>query len=147
MIGWDDHAVHGHIFNIFKRRGPRFDQALSALIEDLESRGMSRNVLLVLAGEFGRSPKVSYVAGKPGRDHSGPAGNVLFYGGGLRMGQVIGATNHRGKHPVEQPIRPQDPLATIYQFPGIDPHHHFATFTGRPVPILSRGEPIAELVG
>lgn len=144
--GWDDHAVHGNIFKIMRRRGPQFDQAVSALIEDLESRGLDRQVLLVVAGEFGRTPKISYVEGVPGRDHWGPAGCVLLYGGSMRMGQVIGATNRRGEFPTHRPLKPQDVLASIYQFLGVDARHEFVDFTGRPLPILPYGEPIRELM-
>ncbi len=144
---WDDHPCGTHVFGTMKGRGPFFDQAVSALIEDLGSRGLDRNVLVVVAGEFGRTPRVRYYQGVPGRDHWGAAGCALVYGGGLRMGQVIGATNRRGEHPVERPVRPQDLLATIYRFLGIDPRHEFANFAGRPIPILPYGEPIRELVG
>lgn len=152
--GWDDHAVHGNIFQIMKRRGPQFDQAVSALIEDLGNRGLDRRVLVVVAGEFGRTPKISYANTEllptvygPGRDHWGAAGCALVYGGGLRMGQVIGATNRRGEYPVQRPLKPQDLLATIYQHMGIDTRHEFLNFAGRPIPILPYGEPIRELTG
>ena len=143
--GWDDHAVHGNIFKIMRRRGPQFDQAVSALIEDLERRGLSHRVLLVVAGEFGRTPKINYVEGNPGRDHWGPAGCALVYGGGLRMGQVIGATNSKGEFPVQSPVTPQDLLATIYRTLGISLRHEFLDFAGRPIPILPFGRPIPEL--
>ena len=71
---------------------------------------------------------------------------ALASGGGLRLGQVVGATNSRGEHPKERPLTPQDLLATVYRHLGIDARHEFRDFTGRPVPILSEGEPIAELV-
>ena len=145
-IGWDDHAVHGNIFQIIKRRGPQFDQAVSALIEDLGNRGMDQNVMVVMAGEFGRTPRVADHKGCPGREHWGPAGCLFVYGGGLRMGQVIGATNPRGETPAEHPVKPQDVLATIYHVLGIDPKHEFTNLAGRPVPILPSGEPIRELV-
>ena len=146
-IGWDDHAVHGNIFEIMKRRAPQFDQAVSALIDDLIARGLDRKVLVVVVGEFGRTPRISYKGGNPGRDHWGAAGCALVFGGGLRMGQVIGSTNHRGEHPVDRPLRPQDLLATIYHSLGIDTHRAFQNHAGRPVPILPHGEPIRELVG
>lgn len=146
-IGWDDHAVHGNIFSIMRRRGPQFDQALSALIEDLGERGMDEEVLVVLAGEFGRTPRIHNHKGCPGREHWGPAGNVMVYGGGLRMGQIIGATDSKGVHPVQRPLKPQDVLATIYHFLGIDPRHEFLDLVGRPVQVLSSGEAIPELIG
>ena len=147
MIGWDDHAVHGNIFEIMKKRGPQFDQSLSALIEDLDERGMDEDVLVVVAGEFGRTPRVRDHKGCPGREHWGPAGCSLVYGGGLRMGQVVGSTNDKGERPHDRPLKSQSLLATIYHSLGIDPDHTFADSVGRPVPILASGEPIRELVG
>ena len=147
MIGWDDHAVHGNIFAIMRRRGPQFDQAVSALIEDLEARGMQDEVLLVLVGEFGRTPRIHVHKGCPGREHWGPAGCAMLYGGGLTMGQVIGSTNDKGERPQDRPVSYQDLLATIYHSMGINPEHTFLNQSGRPVPILSSGAAIAELVG
>ena len=146
-IGWDDHAVHGNIFDVMRRRGPQFDQSVSALIEDLSERGLDDKVLVVLAGEFGRTPRVSNFRGTPGREHWGPAGCVLVYGGGLRMGQVIGATTTNGEVPKERPLKTQDVLATIYHTLGIDTREEFFNAAGRPIPILSTGEPVRELVG
>ena len=153
-VGWDDHAVHGNIFTVMRRRGPQFDQAVSALIEDLAQRGLDQQVLLVVVGEFGRTPRISHAVGEtfntghgPGRDHWGAAGCALVYGGGMPMGQVIGATNHLGEFPMERPIQPQDLLATIYSFLGIDPAHKFLNHSGRPVALLPFGKPIRELAG
>lgn len=145
MIGWDDHAVHGNIFAIMRKRGPKFDQAVSALIEDLEQRGMQDEVLVVLVGEFGRTPRVHVHKGCPGREHWGPAGCALVYGGGLTMGQVVGSTNDKGERPQDRPLSYQDLLATLYHSMGVDPSHTFLNHAGRPVPILSSGEPITEL--
>jgi hypothetical protein len=144
--GWDDHAIHGNIFQLMRRRGPRFDQALSALIQDLGERGLNDRVLVVVAGEFGRTPRIEYSEGMPGRDHWGPAGCALVYGGGLRMGQVVGATTRKGEFPIQSPTSPQDLLATIYRFLHIDPTHNFQDHNGRPVPILPFGRPIPELI-
>jgi hypothetical protein len=147
MIGWDDHAVHGNIFAIMKKRGPQFDQAVSALIEDLEQRGLRDEVLLVLVGEFGRTPRIHVHKGCPGREHWGPAGCALVYGGGLSMGQIVGSTNDKGERPRDDPHSYQDLLATIYQSMGIDHGHTFLNPVGRPVPILPSGTPIATLSG
>ncbi|MEX2286423.1 MAG: DUF1501 domain-containing protein [Planctomycetaceae bacterium] len=147
MIGWDDHAVHGNIFEIMRQRGPQFDQSVSALIEDLEERGMQDDVLLVVIGEFGRTPRIHIHNGCPGREHWGPAGCALVYGGGLARGQVVGSTNDKGEHPHERPLTYQSLLATIYIAMGINPAHTFINQAGRPVPILPTGEPIAELTG
>lgn len=147
MIGWDDHAVHGNIFAIMKKRGPQFDQAVSALIEDLDNRGMQDDVLVVVVGEFGRTPRVHVHKGCPGREHWGPAGCALVYGGGLKMGQIIGSTNDKGERPQDRPVSYQDLLATIYQSMGVNPNHTLINHAGRPVPILSTGQPITELIG
>ena len=146
-IGWDDHAVHGDIFDVMRRRGPQFDQAVSTLFEDLEDRGLNQKVIVVIAGEFGRTPRVANHKGCPGREHWGPAGCVVVYGGGLNMGQVVGATNQKGERPAERPLKTQDVLATIYHCLGIDPHYSFTNLAGRPIPILPSGEPIRELTG
>ena len=147
MIGWDDHAVHGNIFEIMRVRGPQFDQSVSALVEDLEQRGMRDDVLVVVMGEFGRTPRVHIHKGCPGREHWGPAGCALLYGGGLAMGQVVGSTNNKGEHPQDRPLTYQDLLATIYHAMGVNPAHTFINQAGRPVPILPAGQPIEELVG
>lgn len=147
MIGWDDHAVHGNIFEIMRQRGPQFDQSVSALIEDLEQRGMYDDVLLVVVGEFGRTPRIHVHKGCPGREHWGPAGCALVYGGGLAAGQIVGSTNERGESPHERPLTYQCLLATIYHAMGVNAAHTFVNQAGRPVPILPTGEPIKELVG
>ena len=142
---WDDHPCGTHVFGTMKGRGPLVDQAVSALFEDLAQRGLDKNVLVLLAGEFGRTPRVRNFKGVPGRDHWGAAGSCVLFGGGLKMGQVIGETNRHGERPVRRPIHPRDVLATIYQFMGIDTTHEFIDHAGRPLPILPRGKPIHEL--
>jgi uncharacterized protein (DUF1501 family) len=117
------------------------------LIEDLEDRGLHDEVLVAVVGEFGRTPRVHVHKGCPGREHWGPAGCALLYGGGLKMGQVVGSTNAKGEHPHERPLTYQGLLATLYRAMGINPSHTFLNEAGRPVPILDSGEPIAELVG
>lgn len=131
MIGWDDHAVHGNIFEIMRQRGPQFDQSVSALIEDLEQRGMRDDVLLVVMGEFGRTPRIHVHKGCPGREHWGPAGCALLYGGGLAMGQIVGSTNDKGEHPHDRPLTYQSLLATMYHTLGVDPAPHLYQ-SGRP---------------
>jgi hypothetical protein len=159
VANWDDHAVNHHVFDALKFRLPFFDQAVSALIEDIYSRGLDRRVLVVVAGEFGRTPRISYVASsgageasgpqgtiQPGRDHWPQANSMLFAGGGIQTGQVIGATDARGEEPVQRRVGPGDFLATIYRHLDIDfDHTRLNTLDGRPVPILSEGTPIAEL--
>jgi hypothetical protein len=157
---WDDHAVNHHVFEAMKYRAPFFDQAVAALIEDLHDRGLDRKVLLVVGGDFGRTPRISYAAStgggvasgaagvvQPGRDHWPHAMSFLFSGGGIEEGQVIGATDRRGEHPADRRMGVGDFLATIYRHLGVDAEH--ATVgdpAGRPVPLLQQGgEPIREL--
>jgi uncharacterized protein (DUF1501 family) len=142
---WDDHAVNWDCFKAMKERAPVFDQAVAALVEDLYERGLDRDVLLVVTGEFGRTPRIAYTDGRPGRDHWPHAMSVLLAGGGLRMGQVVGATDPRGEYVDERALSPNDLLATLYHHLGIDPTREFQDRSGRPVPILDRSEPIPEL--
>ncbi|MBX9790334.1 MAG: DUF1501 domain-containing protein [Pirellulales bacterium] len=159
VANWDDHAVNHHVFDALKFRAPVFDQAVTALVEDLYDRGLDRRVLLVVTGEFGRTPRISYVASsgggvasaaqgvvQPGRDHWPNANSMLFAGGGIKTAQVIGATDARGEEVVERRVGPGDFLATIYRHLGIDAQQvTLPDRAGRPVPILREGHPIAEL--
>jgi hypothetical protein len=148
---WDCHAVNCHVFNDFRFRAPYYDQTVTALIEDIHRRGLNRRVLVVATGEFGHTPRINYQVGtqtgvqQPGRDHWPRAMSVLVSGGGLRMGQVVGATTAKGEDPKDRPLTPNDLWATIYRHLGIDPNHTFPDHTGRPMPILPFGEPIREL--
>lgn len=144
---WDSHAVNCHIFTDSRYRFPMYDRAITALIEDLHQRGLNRRVLLIVTGEFGRTPRLSYSNGRPGRDHWPQAMSVLVSGGGLRMGQVVGSTNSRGENPRERPLTPNDLWATMFRHLGIDHQHTaFLDHTGRPMPILPYGEPITDLI-
>jgi hypothetical protein len=146
---WDDHSVNAHIFDAYRIKLPLLDYAMSALVEDLYARGLNDRVLFVFCGEFGRTPMIRHQdpSGRPGRDHWPRAMSVFLAGGGLRMGQVIGSTNSKGEHPVERPMDSNNLLATIYARFGIDWTHHLHDLSGRPIPILPRGEAIRELVG
>jgi uncharacterized protein (DUF1501 family) len=157
---WDDHAVNHHVFEALKYRLPFFDQAVTALVEDVHDRGLRQKVLVIVTGEFGRTPRISYMASsgggvasgsagtvQPGRDHWPRANSMLWAGGGLQGGQVVGATDRRGEEVVERRVGPQDFLATVYHHLGID--YERATipdFSGRPVPIVRDGKPIPELL-
>lgn len=145
---WDDHSVNSHIFNAYREKLPSFDQSVSALIEDLYARGLSDHVLFLFCGEFGRTPKIAYqdASRRPGRDHWPRAMSVFLSGGGLKMGQVIGATNRRGEEPIERIMDSNCLLATIYERFGIDTTTSYLTNAGRPIPILTTGKPIAELL-
>jgi len=149
---WDSHAVNCHIFEDSRWRFPVYDQAVSALIEDLYARGLDKRVLLVVTGEFGRTPRVEQSKGtqtgvtQPGRDHWPQAMSLIVSGGGMRTGQIIGATNARGEHPVERLLSPNDLWATVYRHLGIDFHATLNDFSGRPQSILPFGQPIDELL-
>ncbi len=125
---------------------------MTSLIEDLYQRGLDRKVLLVVTGEFGRTPRIEYSVGtqtgirQPGRDHWPAAMSMIVSGGGMRTGQVIGATNSKGEYPTERPLQPNDVWATILHHLGIDPEIAFMDHAGRPMPILPYGQPISELL-
>ncbi len=143
---WDSHAVNCHIFTDAKFRFPMYDRAVTALIEDLYARGLDKRVLLIVTGEFGRTPKISYRDGRPGRDHWPQAMSMLVSGGGFQMGQVIGSTTSKGERPKNRPMSPNDLWATMFRHLGIDHQHtNFLDHTGRPMPILPHGQPIEEL--
>lgn len=144
-FSWDDHASVWNIFEQMKIRLPVLDQVASAFIRDLYERGLDRDVLFVVMGEMSHTPRLSNYQGQPGREHWSRAISLLMAGGGLRMGQVIGSTNHKGEEPCERPLTPNDLLATWYRCLGMPLEQHFADFAGRPTPILPTGEPIAEL--
>ncbi len=148
---WDSHAVNCHIFEDCKWRLPGYDQALTALIEDVYQRGLDKKVMIVVASDFGHTPKINPARGtksgviQPGRDHWPKAMSVLVSGGGVPTGQVIGATNARGEHPVERVMSPNDLWATVYQHLGIDYNQYLKNLEGLPMQILPFGKPIPEL--
>lgn len=144
---WDSHAVNCHIFEDSRWRFPLLDQAVAALIDDLFDRGLDRRVLLVVTGEFGRSPKLEHAKDRPGRDHWPQAMSVLVSGGGLKMGQVIGSTNSRGEVPKDRPLVPNDLWATVLQHLRVDyAGKAYIDHSGRPMPLLPDGKPIGELI-
>ncbi len=145
---FDDHSVNSHIFNAYREKLPSFDQSVSALIEDLSARGLNDRVLFLFCGEFGRTPKIANQdpSGRPGRDHWPRAMSVFLAGGGMKMGQVIGATNRRGAEPIDRIMDSNCLLATIYDRFGIDTATSYLSNAGRPIPILTTGQPIGELL-
>ncbi|MCY2967159.1 MAG: DUF1501 domain-containing protein [Planctomycetota bacterium] len=150
FTNWDDHIQNagrpGHFAQYMRNRLPYLDQALSALLEDIYSRGSDQRIMVAVFGEFGRTPRLSHNVNGTGRDHWPDAQSVLLAGGGLKTGQVVGATNSKAEFPTERPLTPKDILATIYRHLGIDRHIAFLDHAGRPVPVLSEGTPIAELI-
>jgi uncharacterized protein (DUF1501 family) len=138
---WDTHADN---FNLLKKSLlPPFDQAFSALLEDLAQRGLLDSTLVVCLGEFGRTPKINKAAG---RDHWAACNSVVFAGGGVRGGQVIGASDRIAAYPATAPISPGDLSATIYHALGIDHHQTVHDHLGKPLP-LSEGSPLTPLFG
>ena len=137
--GWDHHKK---IFESLDKKVPAFDQGFSALIRDLDQRGLLKDTLVVAMGEFGRTPKLNKDAG---RDHWGRAGSLIFAGAGVQGGRVIGATDKNGAFVTDRPVRPADVCWTIYEALGIDPAKELRTPEGRPVSILAEGGAIKEL--
>lgn len=139
LASWDQHE---RLFRAMDGMLPLLDRSIYALVTDLRERGLDQDVAVVVMGEFGRTPRINNNAG---RDHWNEAGCVLLAGGGLRMGQVIGATDSRGERSRSQPIRYQNIFATLYHVLGIDPAQTLSDM-GRPLPLLDNRTPIAELV-
>ncbi|MDX1962893.1 MAG: DUF1501 domain-containing protein [Pirellulales bacterium] len=137
--GWDH---HGKIFENLDNKLPEFDRGFSALIEDLDQRGLLKDTLVVCMGEFGRTPKINKDAG---RDHWGPAASLLFAGAGIARGKIIGQTDRTGSQVLEQPIAPADVAHTILTALGINPDIELTTPDGRIIPILDKGEFVREL--
>lgn len=138
---WDTHTNN---FKTLKdTRLPELDQAVAALLDDLESRGLLDTTLVALFGEFGRTPKINTTAG---RDHWSNVFSVMITGGGLRRGQVIGTSTANGENPQDRPVHFNDILATMYRQLGVATEQVFHDPLGRPVPILDSGRPIAELL-
>jgi len=137
--GWDHHAK---IFDSLNKKLPDMDQGLSALVEDMDTRGLLADTMVVMFGEFGRSPKVNKDAG---RDHWGPAASLVFAGAGVTRGQVVGSTDKLGGFATRRPVAPADVACTVYEALGIDPRKMLVDPAGRPNSILDSGETIKEL--
>lgn len=137
--GWDTHKNN---FTCLKDELlPMLDRGLAALLADLADRGLLEETLVVTMGEFGRTPKVNRDGG---RDHWGHCGSVLFAGGGVRGGQLVGASDKIGAYPTQNPVGPPDVVATIYQAMGLDPQQLMHDTQDRPLP-LSTGTAVREL--
>jgi hypothetical protein len=144
-FNWDDHAVNWDMPTAMRERLPRYDHGIATLIEDVYARGLDRDTLIIVTGEFGRTPRLEFKDGKIGRDHWPHAMSVLVSGGGRKRGDVIGATDSIGARPSTRRFDPHDFLATVYTWLGIDPAQEFRDMAGRPVP-LARGSAIRELL-
>ncbi|GIW92818.1 MAG: hypothetical protein KatS3mg110_0859 [Pirellulaceae bacterium] len=149
--GWDHHwDLQAGMENYL----PKIDQLFSALLTDLWDRGLYEKVLVVMCGEFSRTPRMNdggnggppRSMGTPGRDHWGNAMFCVMAGGGIRPGQIVGSTDRLGQAPQDRPLRPGDIHHTIYRVLGVDPNLHFLDHSGRPVPAIDHGAPIEELL-
>lgn len=138
--GWD---MHGGIANAMKQLGPKVDHACAAFVDDCAARGLDKDILLVVTGEFGRTPKVN---GSAGRDHWAPLSTLALAGGGLKMGQVVGESSAKAEVPKTTPITPQDLMATVFHVLGLPQELQFQDPSGRPTPMITGGKPIAELI-
>jgi hypothetical protein len=138
--GWD---MHGQIAQGMKNLGPQVDRAVSVFVEDCASRGLDQEILLVITGEFGRTPRIN---GGAGRDHWAPLSTLALAGGGLKMGQVIGESNAKAEVPKTTPVTPQDLMATVFHVLGLPQDLHYKDMSGRPTPMIDGGKPIAELI-
>jgi uncharacterized protein (DUF1501 family) len=137
--GWDHHA---QVFPGLRQRLPELDRCLSALLSDLDERGLLRTTLVAVLTDFGRTPKINAGAG---RDHWPGVFSVLFAGAGVPGGRVVGASDKVGAAPAERPVRPKDIAATLYHVLGINPFQEYQDRQGRTFKVLDEGEVIPEL--
>jgi hypothetical protein len=143
--GWDHHS---NIFPAFRKQGQQFDAVVATLIEDLAQRDLLDTTLVLVMGEFGRTPQISTLQGQktPGRDHWSSAISILVAGCGTPGGQVVGATDARGYAPIDKIYAPENLVSTVYTKLGIDPSKILYNTTGRPTHLVSDPRPIAELI-
>jgi hypothetical protein len=139
---WDTHRYN---FTTLRQLLPPLDQAVAALITDLDERGLLGDVAVLMGGEFGRTPKIGDIT-PDGRSHWPDAGFLWVAGGGLQTGQVIGATDARGERVVGTPIRMQNVLATLYDVLGVDAATTFTDYNGRPQYVLDDRQPVSALL-
>lgn len=147
--GWDSHGTnpdvgHGTIEQEMHKLAPSFDRAVSALLEDIHERGLQKQILVVITGEFGRTPWLDRQSG--GRDHWPQLCTLALSGGGLKMGQVVGQSSAKADVPKTTPISPQDLMATLFHVLGVPLDLTYKDQAGRPVLMIEHGKPIAELV-
>lgn len=146
-VGWDTHQQISRALpdSLFPGSGklPSLDRAYSTLLADLRERGLLASTLVVMMGEFGRTPKLNALAG---RDHWPRAAFALLAGAGIRGGQVVGATDPHGESPADRPVSPEDIACTVFDRLGIDPRRELHTRDGRPIKLVDGGQAIRELV-
>ncbi len=137
---WDTHDAN---FETLRKQLPHLDAGVSTLFRDLAERGLLDTTLVIVTGEFGRTPRINKNAG---RDHWGPAFTVALGGGGVKGGRVVGKTDGRAERPAADPFGPEDLSATLCRLLGIDPEEEFLTPEGRPVKIVNNGRVIGDLL-
>jgi hypothetical protein len=137
---WDSHVDN---FTAHRQNVPMYDHAVSAVIEDLDRRGLLDQVLVVVAGEFGRTPRIN---DKAGRDHWPSCYSVVLAGGGVKRGVILGSSDALAELPKDRPISHQDVLATMYHILGVDYTQSYLNEANRPVQVLNVGEPIGEIL-
>ncbi len=138
---WDS---HGDNFGLVRDHGPKLDQAVTALVQDLDERGMLDDVTVLVWGEFGRTPRINKSAG---RDHWPRVSCALMAGGGMKTGQAVGATNRLGEYAISRPVDMQEVVATVYYNLGIDPNTATVVDpSGRPRYLVDLREPVRELI-
>ncbi len=139
--GWDTHENN---FKQLAKQVPNLDRGVANLIQDLHDRGMQDDVVVVVWGEFGRTPKIN--GNNAGRDHWSPVMSAMVSGGGLKMGQAVGTSSARGEYPKDRPYKVPHLLATIYKTLGIDPATTFPNGSGRPMYVLDDRDLVTELM-
>jgi uncharacterized protein (DUF1501 family) len=138
--GWDTHTGN---FATLRRLLPPLDQALAALIVDLEQRGMLQDTIVICGGEFGRTPHVNAAGG---RDHWSRTMSVLMSGGGLKSGYVHGTSDSRGFDPTDDDCSPDDLAATLLTLLGFSANYQMHTLSGRPVELFKNGSVISQII-
>jgi Protein of unknown function (DUF1501) len=147
--GWDSHGTnpsvgHGTIEQEMHKLAPSFDRSVSALLEDIHERGLEKEILVVITGEFGRTPWLDRNSG--GRDHWPHLGTLALSGGGLKMGQIVGQSSAKADVPKSTPLNPQDLMATVFHVLGMPQDLTYQDQSGRPVAMIEHGKPISELI-
>lgn len=142
-VSFGDWDSHNNIKDKYDRDAPKVDHALATFIEDVYQRGLDKKILLVFTGEFGRTPRIN---DKGGRDHWGSLSPLMFSGGGLRVGQVIGEATDKGEEPLTNPLTIPHLMGTVFRHLGIPFELQYDDPNGRPIPLLADARPIAQLI-
>ncbi len=144
QVTWDCHggAPFSTLDDYRRVLLPDLDRAFSALIVDLDRRGLLQSTLVVAAGEFGRTPRLNSAGG---RDHWPGVWSIAMAGAGIRGGQVLGRSDAHAAYPADRPVTPQDVLASIYHTLGVDPGRYLPRRGGQPFPPVEGAQPIPEL--